>query len=1024
MNRLLPLSVVLSRRDWENPQTLNVDTLAAHSPLFGYPSLEDALNGACCSRVSLNGKWAFRLYENPESVNDGFPEPGFDDSGWDAIPVPSNWQMHGYDKPIYANVKYPFTVEPPHVPTENPTGCYRTRFIRTDADLQRQNRIIFDGVNSAFYLWCNGHWVGYSQDSRLPAEFDLTPYLVVGENTVAAMVLRWSDGSYLEDQDMWWLSGIFRDVTLLTKPRQQIRDFFAKARLDACFRDGLLELETEITAEKGAVVVARLFEGDTPVSDSVKAVPGTEVVDEKGSWDDRTFHRINLREPKPWSAESPNLYRLVISLEDQDGNVHDVESCEIGFRNVEIKDGLLLLNGKALLIRGVNRHEHHPEHGHTVTEEDMVQDILLMKQNNFNAVRTCHYPNHPRWYELCDQYGLYVVDEANIETHGMFPMSRLSEDPLWSSAYLQRYTRMVKRDKNHPSVIIWSLGNESGYGANHDAMYAWSKAFDTTRPVQYEGGGADTAATDIICPMYARVDEDQPFPAVPKWSVKKWVAMPGENRPLILCEYAHAMGNSLGSFDKYWQAFRQYPRLQGGFIWDWVDQGISKRDNNGRHYWGYGGDFGDIQNDRQFCINGLVFPDRTPHPTLEEARYCQQMLQFSSPALSLGGAVVRVASEFLFARLENVSLHWSVLENGDPVASGNLPIELEPGESKELSLDFGVDGKAGAIYHLNLDVTQDSATAWSEEGHLLATEQFALANPQSLVPADKEQPKPLYVNETSRNLTVTGDGFTLIWDKVTGLLCSDGLSGLKDNFYRAPIDNDIGTSEADAVDQNAWVSRWQNADVGQWLRRCEHINYCATVEKVMVEAGFSYHDSRNNLVAATQWRYCVKGDGTVTLDVDCQFNESLPPLPRIGVQLSIANEQLDKVTWLGRGPFENYPDRKSAARLGRYSADPETLYTPYIYPSENGLRCDTRLLDIAGFRVEGEFHFGLSPYSSEMLAKAQHTNELVTDGHYYLNIDAAHMGVGGDDSWSPSVHPEFLVEHKQFNYRLLFRLKQ
>lgn len=328
-------------------------------------------------------------------------------------------------------------------------------------------------------------------------------------------------------------------------------------------------------------MVAQLFDGETPVSDAVKALPNNKVVDEKGAWVDRTFHRIKVCEPKPWSAEVPNLYRLVVSLEDGDGNVLDVEACQVGFRNVEIKEGLLLVNGKPLLIAGVNRHEHHPERGHAVSEQDMVQDILLMKQNNFNAVRTCHYPNHPRWYALCDQYGLYVVDEANIETHGMFPMSRLSDDPQWNAAYMQRYIRMVKRDKNHPCVIIWSLGNESGNGANHNAMYSWSKSFDPTRPVQYEGGGADSAATDIICPMYARVDEDQPFPAVPKWSVKKWVSMPGENRPLILCEYAHAMGNSLGSFDKYWQAFRQYPRLQGGFIWDWVDQGISKWDENG-----------------------------------------------------------------------------------------------------------------------------------------------------------------------------------------------------------------------------------------------------------------------------------------------------------------------------------------------------------------------------------------------------------------------------------------------------------
>ncbi|MCG7587330.1 glycoside hydrolase family 2 TIM barrel-domain containing protein, partial [Photobacterium sp. OFAV2-7] len=644
---------VLTRRDWENPQSVQVNRIAAHSPLFGFSSQDEALTKQSTQRVLLNGDWQFQLFAAPEEVPADFTETTLDASGWKMIPVPSNWQLLGFDKAIYANIKYPFDVNPPFVPNKNPTGCYRTSFVITAEQLEQQNRIIFDGVNSAFYLWCNGRWVGYSQDSRLPAEFDLSPYLVEGSNTLAVMVLRWSDGSYLEDQDMWWLSGIFRDVTLLTKPVHQIKDVFITPNLDACYRDGWLDVKTRFAGPESYQVQIQLFDGHNAVSEPLTAKANDRVVDEKGGWSDVCFHRLDVRDPKKWSAEVPSLYRCVVSLLNENGDVVDIEAYDVGFRTVEIRGGQLRLNGQPLLIRGANRHEHHPEHGHVVTEADMIRDIKLMKQYNFNAVRTAHYPNHPRWYELCDELGLYVCDEANIETHGMFPMGRLASDPSWTHAFMTRLTQMIERDKNHPSVIIWSLGNESGHGSTHNAMHAWAKDFDPSRPVQYEGGGADTSATDIICPMYSRVDQDQPFDAVPKWAIKNWISRPDENRPLILCEYAHAMGNSLGSFDKYWQAFREFPRLQGGFIWDWVDQGISKWDEQGQHYWAYGGDFGDEQNDRQFCINGLVFPDRTPHPGLEEVKHAQQFFQFKVLEDSESSMTVEVQSEWRFRTTDN-----------------------------------------------------------------------------------------------------------------------------------------------------------------------------------------------------------------------------------------------------------------------------------------------------------------------------------------------------------------------------------
>ncbi|MEG1977094.1 MAG: glycoside hydrolase family 2 TIM barrel-domain containing protein, partial [Citrobacter sp.] len=541
------LSAVLARRDWENPGVTQLNRLEAHPPFCSWRSADDARTNQRSTQLrSLNGKWQFAWFSAPEAVPESWLTSDLPQA--DTINVPSNWQMDGYDAPIYTNVTYPIPVNPPYVPAQNPTGCYSLTFSIEDAWLDEgQTRIIFDGVNSAFHLWCNGRWVGYGQDSRLPSEFDLSDYLLPGENRLAVMVLRWSDGSYLEDQDMWRMSGIFRDVSLLHKPTTQIRDLRINTRFNDDFSRATLETEVRVAGNESEDlrVTLQLWDGETLTHETTSPL-GSEIIDERGAYHDRVTLRLNVENPALWSAETPNLYRAVVQLRTADGVLIEAEACDVGFRQVRIENGLLLLNGKPLLIRGTNRHEHHPVNGQVMDEATMVQDILLMKQNNFNAVRCSHYPNHPLWYTLCDRYGLYVVDEANIETHGMVPMNRLTDDPAWLPAMSQRVTRMVQRDRNHPSIIIWSLGNESGHGANHDALYRWIKSEDPSRPVQYEGGGANTTATDIICPMYARVDQDQPFPAVPKWSIKKWLSMPGEQRPLILCEYAHAMGNSFG----------------------------------------------------------------------------------------------------------------------------------------------------------------------------------------------------------------------------------------------------------------------------------------------------------------------------------------------------------------------------------------------------------------------------------------------------------------------------------------------
>lgn len=810
------LAAVLARRDWENPGVTQLNRLEAHPPFSSWRSVEDARDNTLSPQLrNLNGDWKFAWFASPEAVPESWRLN--DPENADTIPVPSNWQMYGYDAPIYTNVTYPIPVNPPYVPAENATGCYSLTFDIDEAALHdSQTRIIFDGVNSAFHLWCNGRWVGYGQDSRLPSEFDLSDFLRGGENRLAVMVLRWSDGTYLEDQDMWRMSGIFRDVSLLTKPATQISDLRISTRFNDDFSRAELAAEIRMHSElrDGLRVTVQLWDGDVLVGEQT-APFGGEIVDERGAYHDRVTLRLKVDNPSLWSAETPHLYRAVAQLHTADGELIEAEACDVGFRQISIENGLLLLNGKPLLIRGTNRHEHHPKHGQVMDEATMVQDIILMKQNNFNAVRCSHYPNHPLWYTLCDRYGLYVVDEANIETHGMVPMNRLTDDPTWLPAMSQRVTRMVQRDRNHPSIIIWSLGNESGHGVNHDALYRWLKSEDPSRPVQYEGGGADSAATDIICPMYARVDQDQPFPAVPKWSIKKWLSMPGEQRPLILCEYAHAMGNSLGGFAKYWQAFRQYPRLQGGFVWDWVDQSLIKYDDEGNPWSAYGGDFGDTPNDRQFCMDGLVFADRTPHPSLYEAKHAQQFFQFTL----LPGAErnIEVTSEYLFRHSDNEILHWSLALDGNPIAAGNVVLDIAPQGRQIITLpDVAVPDAAGQLW-LTVRVEQPQATAWAPAGHISAWQQWPLAEKLSVAISSPVGCAPrLEAGETHYLVTVNQQRWQFC--RQQGVLTqywigedAQLLTPLRDQFTRAPLDNDIGVSEATRIDPNAWVERWKAA---------------------------------------------------------------------------------------------------------------------------------------------------------------------------------------------------------------------
>ncbi|VYT83719.1 beta-galactosidase [Metakosakonia massiliensis] len=1012
------LNSILSRRDWENPVVTQWHRLPAHAPLHGWRDEGEALrDSASASRRSLNGAWRFSFFNAPEAV----PESWIQQDCADAVsmPVPSNWQMQGFDIPIYTNVTYPIAVNPPVVPQENPTGCYSLTFHVEAQWLESgQTRIIFDGVNSAFYLWCNGQWIGYSQDSRLPAEFDLSAALRPGENRLAVMVLRWCDGSYLEDQDMWRMSGIFRDVTLLHKPQTHIADFHLATHLNDAFSQGRLAVEAELAGEfDDCSLTLTLWRGEEVIAQAHQT-PGGAVVDERGGWAERVNATLDIERPLLWSAETPWLYRLTLSLYDGAGCLLDVEGCDVGFRQVDIHNGLLRLNGKPLLIRGVNRHEHHPEHGQAVDEATMRRDIELMKQHNFNAVRCSHYPNHPLWYRLCDRYGLYVVDEANIETHGMVPMSRLADSPQWFAAMSERVTRMVLRDRNHPSIIIWSLGNESGHGATHDALYRWVKSTDPTRPVQYEGGGANTAATDIVCPMYARVDQDQPFPAVPKWSIKKWIGMPDETRPLILCEYAHAMGNSFGGFARYWQAFRDYPRLQGGFVWDWVDQALTKSAPDGERFWAYGGDFGDTPNDRQFCLNGLVFPDRTPHPALYEAQRAQQFFQFQ--LVSTAPLVVEVTSEFLFRAADNEMLAWSITLDGEPLAQGEVALALPAQGTVQIELPCpAFPPRAGEIW-LNVDVYQRAATRWSPANHRCAWDQWRLPAPLFAAPLKEAGPRPT-LEADEYNFVIEHSGQRWQFCRVSGHLTQwwrNGeptlLSPLCDSFTRAPLDNDIGVSEATRIDPNAWVERWKAAGMYNLVGELVSCEAHENAHEVVITTRHRWHANGQTLFISDKcWR--AGGDGVLRGEVSVQRSLNVPPPARIGLQCQLA-ELAESVSWLGLGPHENYPDRQLAARQGRWTQPLAQMHTPYIFPTENGLRCDTRELSYGHHHLAGEFHFSLSRYSQRQLHETTHHHLLRQEQGCWLQLDAFHMGLGGDDSWSPSVSPAFILHRETVRY--------
>jgi len=859
--------------DIENPQVVGRNKLPAKTFAIPYSTVDQTFENIWEKSPyfqSLNGKWKFKFAERLDERPEGFFVPGFDVSKWDEIPVPSNWEIQGYGVPIYVNIPYEWTYDPqppkiPHI--ENPSGSYITSFRIPENWEGRKVILHFGAVKSAMYVWVNGVEVGYSQDAKLPAEFDITQFIKEGDNKLAVQVIRWSDGSYLECQDFWRISGIQRDVFLYSQPAFHISDFEVNTGLISNYRDGQLDVTIKMDNESAKkspklnLLVQLLGNSSRAVVYQAKQTLKLGI-DESRELKFSAF----LRNPRKWSAETPELYKLVISLLDNKGNTLQVLSSNVGFRTSEIKNGQLLVNGVPVTLKGVNRHEHNPKTGHVISEELMKEDIFLMKKNNINAVRTSHYPNDPRWYDLCDKYGIYVVDEANIESHGMgYGERSLAKDPVWEKAHLERVQRMVERDKNHPSVIIWSLGNEAGDGVNFTTCYQWLKKRDPSRPVHYERAllGPNT---DIYCPMYASVEY------IESYAQKK------QDRPLILCEYAHSMGNSTGNLKEYWDVIDKYDQLQGAFVWDWVDQGLLKTSPNGTEFYAYGGDFGPpgTPSDGNFCINGLVSPDRTPHPGLYEARKVYQNI--SVKTINPLAGRFHITNKFDFTSLKLFYLEWQVKSEGKVILEGkNENLMLEPHDSQTFELDFSsLHFTPGKEYFIHFSFKTKNSDEIIPANFEIAAEQIQIPNYEPTDSSPIRKMPEITTMESGTDLIIKGVDFQITFNKISGDLTTWLINGtslidepIKANFWRAPIDNDFGNG----MDKRC--APWKDASYNMQLTT-------SRLKKIsQTEAHFTAGYFLPSVNAQLRMDYTINGLGEITLESSLKMMEL--PIPDVEI---------------------------------------------------------------------------------------------------------------------------------------------
>ena len=1003
--------------EWQRLDVLSVNTEDPRANFHIYDAEADALTGEykkSGNYKSLNGSWKFHFAEVPEERPVDFYKTDFDVKDWDNIEVPGDWQMQGYDFPLYVSAGFTFKINPPFVDTTyNPVGSYKRTFDlpKSKFDKNEDYFLHFGAVNSAFYVWINGEKVGYKEGTKTPSEFKITQYLKPGENSIAVEVYRWSSASYLEDQDFWRLSGIERDVYIYKTPKSRIKDFFVTPGLDENYDKGILDGYVVIASENRKLQLdLKIWDGEKIISEISKPIAEAK--------NDTLNFQISDLDIKHWSAETPNLYSLSLSLNDGDKTLM-ATSAKIGFRTSEIKGGQLLVNGKPILLKGVNRHEHDQNSGHVISRESMLRDIKLFKEYNINAVRNSHYPVDPYWYELCDEYGIYMIDEANLESHGFgYDEDKTpANKPEFEKMHHDRIARMMQTNKNHPSIIIWSMGNEAGDGPAFIKNYHWLKKNDPSRPVQYEraerGESFQEPHTDIIPWMYASVDY-----------IKNSYLAKYPDRPFIWCEYAHGMGNSTGDLVDLWDFVYENPQVQGGFIWDWVDQGFVKTDENGEDYWTYGGDYGPdrYRHDANFVINGLVNPDRTPHPALYEVKDVYQNVDIRLKNKNSGTFTFEIENRFFFTNLNDYEISYELLKDGEFAKAGTLDdIDLEPQEI--LLKNQALKLEKGAEYFINFYVKTTKIGKMLPKGHVIAKKQIQLQEGNAVKLPIAASGK-LKTKNKGENLTISNTDLEVIFDKESGMLTTYTFKGKelikkgpKPDFWRAPTDNDFGNSFQKRA--KAWKEATNNPKL---------VDFSSEKEDAYVEVNTDFElDSVSSNLKIT---YKIYENGVIEVGNTFEFNgdpEKITSLPRFGNAMVIPLDY-DEVEWYGRGPYENYWDRKTSAFIGIYKSSVEDLYVPYIRPQENGYRTDNRWLKLTDKEGNGIKFSGMplvsfsalrnptSDFDPGMRKAQKHTIDIKPKDEIYLNIDYKQMGVGGDNSWGARTWEKYQLKPKNYSY--------
>ena len=1003
------LSLFAQQNDWENPEVFQVNREPARTAFVPYANANTAIADDYYKSpwyLNLNGMWKFNWVPKPDDKPRDFYKTSFDDSTWGELKVPSNWELNGYGTPIYTNSDYPFPKNPPYIdPSNNPVGSYRKYFELPASWKNRHTYLYFEAGTSAMYIWVNGTKVGYTQNTKSPAEFDITPYVKEGKNLIAIQEYRWSDGSYLEDQDFWRLSGIDRDVYLYSTADERIWDFFARPNLDAKYKNGIFSLD--VTLKNLSDNAKKLSVNASIVDAANKSILSKDLTfNVSGKNKETETFTQNVKSPKLWSSETPYLYTLLLTLKDESGKTIEVVSHKIGFRKVEIKNGSLLVNGVRIYVHGVNIHEHNPITGHYQDVETMMKDIRTMKQFNINAVRCSHYPNNIRWVQLCNKYGIYMVDEANIESHGMgYGHENPAFHKEWFAAHLDRTYSLVERDKNNPAVIIWSLGNEASNGDAFHLTYQWIKERDKTRPVQFEQAH-EKENTDIVCPMYPSIKY-----------MKEYASREKVTRPFIMCEYSHAMGNSNGNFKEYWDIIKGSKNMQGGFIWDWVDQGFKVKDENGRSFWAYGGDMGGYKygNDNNFCHNGLVWPDRVPHPAAYEVKRFYQDINFKEANLDKG--LIEVENGFAYTNLKDYNFKYQVLKNGKAIKEGNFITDIQPLSSREVKLDLGdITPKEGAEYLLNVFAYTKNATDIIPADFEVARAQFAIGESQYFAPKSNSN---VQVKEEEDRITFTANGISAAVGKSSGLLIDYSSDNHKTeyfnafprpNFWRAPTDNDFGCNFQ--ITANVWREAGRNTKVKSIEIKDNQV--IATIQLLDVQA--------EDILT-----YSMDKEGVLTVKSDFKGSENTTELPRFGMIFDL-DEKFDNFKYYGRGPWENYSDRNNASEIGIYESKVADQYVPYTRPQENGYKTDIRWFTLTDDKGNGLMFEGVQPICASALnnypedfdegteKKYRHSSDITPRHATIVCLDYLQRGLGGDNSWGAQPHEQYRLKNKTYSY--------